>query len=256
MLNIIIKNAIFLINQKYCKKSGYYIRVDENNKWLTFPHFEFNVWQLHPYHIFLFGPPKGWMEFVRVRPPKIGVYQYFDPNIGAGDISASFQHNGLEYGIVDGKYTDIWHVKDMTKEEILEKQNQSKKQWKEEEKLDIPFGFPSWIFNEEVCDFDPPYPCPGLKNGCMNDYDWNEKTLTWDRIFENHEWTGIKGSTRFYRKLTKEMEENNCNKIITDKNIVVGYENTTKDEKFKVSKILCEVQVKVSKQDPFLLEGE
>lgn len=255
MLNI-IKNVIFLINQKYCKKSGLYIQVDENNKWLTFPHGEINVWQLHPYHIFLFGPPKGWMEFVRVPPPKIGVYQYFDPNIGAGPISSAFSHNGVEYGIVDGKYTDIWHVKDMTKEEILKKQNQVKKQWKEEEKLDIPFGFPSWIFNEKTCGFTPPYPCPGLEDGSIYDYDWNEETLTWDRIFEDLEWTGIKGSSRFYRKVTKEMEENNCNKIILDTNVIIGYENTTTGERVKISKELEEVQVKYVEPDPLLPYGE
>mgnify|MGYP001253539075 CR=1 FL=1 len=257
-----IRNLIFNINYLFCRDtktdSGYglYIRVDENKKWLMHPHHEINVFQLHPYHIFLFGPPKGWMRFNRVKPPRIGVYQYFDPNIGAGPISGAFSHNGLEYGIVDGKYTDIWHVKDMTEEEILEKQNEVKEWWKshENDEEKTPWGFPSWIFNEKECFFEPPYPCPGIENGCMSDYDWNEETVTWDRIFENQYWTGIEGHTRFYIKIVNEMKENNCNKIVVEGGSIVGYENSETGERFSASEFMKKIQG--GKSEPASLYGE
>lgn len=72
------------------------------------------------------------------------------------------------YGLVNGVYKDIWTVEPMTQEERLTKQNQVKQYWQE-------YGFASWVFNEETCDFDPPvaYPSDGLM------YIWNESTGSW-----------------------------------------------------------------------------
>ena len=145
-----------------------YIKVDENNIFIDHPHFESNVRRLYPDHDFSSGPPSGWMEFVRSAPPKLGVYQKFDSTKG-GDIALAFDHNGLEYKIVDGVYKDVWHVLDMTDEEKLEKQNAVKNDFTEN------YGYASWTFNEETCSFDPPSPRPGAG------YVWNDETETWEQ---------------------------------------------------------------------------
>ena len=136
-----------------------YVKVDENNKWVRHPNTEENLWYVFPYHIFLFGPPKGFMEFVRDDVPILKPYEMWNDTVGA-DISLAYSHNGLEYGIVDGKYTDIWHAVEMTEEEIKEKQEYFKEMWKVQEKKDSNQGFPSWVFNEKTCRFDPPTPSP------------------------------------------------------------------------------------------------
>ena len=151
-----------------------YIDVDENNNWKRHPHVEINMLDMYPYHIFRFGPPKGWMEFVRVDPPDLGVYEIFEPTIGA-DISQAFTHNGLEYGIIDGKYYDIWHVRDMTEEEKKEKQQKMHDWWKS---LPIEEQYPSWKFKEETCEYEPPTPYPYDDD---YKYEWNEENLTWDK---------------------------------------------------------------------------
>ena len=145
-----------------------YIQVDEQNNFINHPHFGSNLEQMYPNHDFESGPPEGWMEFIRVAPPEIGVYQKFDDNIGS-NIANAFQHNGLEYKIVDGKYTDVWHVLDMTEEEIAEKQQVTKESFAE-----YP-NYASWTFNEEKCTFEPPveYPTDG------NLYRWDEETTSW-----------------------------------------------------------------------------
>lgn len=148
--------------------SRLYIKVDSNNMFIDHPHFERNVQKLYPDHDLNQGPPLGWMEFVRVPPPEIGPYQKFTDTIG-GNIALAFPHNGLEYAIVDGKYTDVWHVEDMTDAEKTEKQNAVKAEWAEN-------GFASWVFNEDTCGFEAPTPQP------EGDYYWNEETLSWVEV--------------------------------------------------------------------------
>ena len=125
-----------------------YIDVDENNNWKRHPHVEVNMWDMYPYHIFRFGPPKGWMEFVRVPPPEMGVYE---------------------------RYYDIWHVRDMTEEEKKEKQQKMHDWWKS---LPIEEQYPSWKFKEETCEYEPPTPYPYDDD---YNYKWNEENLTWDK---------------------------------------------------------------------------
>jgi len=40
-----------------------------------------------------------------------------------------------------------------------------------------PSPFPSWIFNEDTCMWDPPVPQPA--NDGIHSYYWNEETLSW-----------------------------------------------------------------------------
>jgi hypothetical protein len=42
-----------------------------------------------------------------------------------------------------------------------------------------PKPFPSWILNEEICQWEPPIAYPGDKE---NIYSWNEENQTWDLV--------------------------------------------------------------------------
>lgn len=149
--------------------SKLYIKVDENNMYIDHPHFESNVRNLYPNHDFESGPPPGWMEFVRVEPPTIGVYDTFDETIG-GNIALAFEHNGLEYAIVDGKYTDVWHHRAMTDEEKLAKQNAVKERFAET------LNYASWTFDEEKCQMVAPVDYPtDAEKPCT----WDEENQTW-----------------------------------------------------------------------------
>ena len=46
-----------------------------------------------------------------------------------------------------------------------------------------PSPYPSWIFNEDTCQFQPPIPDPS--DGSELVYRWNEQSVGWDRIEEN-----------------------------------------------------------------------
>ena len=145
---------------------NYYIKINEDNSFINHPHYDSNVKQLYPDHDFTSGPPTGWVEFIRVEPPKINIYQKFDETKG-GDIALAFSHNGLEYKFENGKYRDVWHVLEMTDSEKLKLQNSVKSAWAEN-------GHASWVFNEGTCSFVPPtaYPSEGS-------YVWDEETLSW-----------------------------------------------------------------------------
>ena len=221
------------------ERMRHYVKVDENNKWVRHPNTEENLWYVFPYHIFLFGPPKGFMEFVRDHPPFLKTYEMWNDTVGA-DISLAYSHNGLEYGIVDGKYIDIWHAVEMTEEEIKEKQEHFKEMWKVQEKKSSSQGFPSWTFNEETCCFDSPIPHPLECNGCgsgtiSNDYDWNEKELRWDRIFiDGKEWTGVEGSTILYKMMTDELKREGLTTMNDElRNRMVEKVNAIMDEEEK-----------------------
>jgi hypothetical protein len=72
------------------------------------------------------------------------------------------------YEIVDDICQDVWYPIPMTPEEKLQTQNEVKHLWSL-------FNRPSWTFNEETCQFDPPIPYP--TDG--KQYTWNEEQLNW-----------------------------------------------------------------------------
>jgi hypothetical protein len=72
----------------------------ENNQPVNHPAFEENLLEV-------FGKIlDNWEEFVRVEKPKVDVYKVIDPNFS-------------EYKKVDGVWTDVWSVRDMTDEEKI-----------------------------------------------------------------------------------------------------------------------------------------
>ena len=150
-----------------------YIQVDGSNNPINHPCEESNLKMVYTVHDWFYGPPSGWVEFIRVPPPELGVYQVWDESIGA-DISMAFDHNGLEYkyDAASGKVKDVWHVKDMTDAEKKTKQDSVKAAWAA---LD-PAGPASWVFNETNCRYEPPVAAP--TDGKI--YTWDESAYQAD----------------------------------------------------------------------------
>lgn len=197
-----IQIIVWILNNRYFKDSKIelYIKVDDDKNWLQHPNPQINLRMIYPYHIFYFGPPKNWIEFERVQPPELDVYEKFDSSIGA-DISDAFNHNGLEYKLVDGKYKDVWYVLQMTEEEKIEKQEYVKNQFYST------LNFKSWIFNEENCYFLPPVDLVIEEGAEEYQYDWCEEDQKWNRIIIDDKWTGLMGSSPFYKDVIKSLQE-------------------------------------------------
>ena len=45
--------------------------------------------------------------------------------------------------------------------------------------------FPSWVFDEEICSWQPPIPYPGSEN--YKEYVWDEETVSWKMFIINNE---------------------------------------------------------------------
>ena len=101
--------------------------------------------------------PPEFAEFIRHPQPSIGVYQIYQ---------------GVNYEWIDGKVQDVHMVRDMIESERQDKINFVKNQWQ------TGGGYPSWIFNEEKCRFDPPVPYPEGEEIMV----WDEPTLSWKPI--------------------------------------------------------------------------
>ena len=98
--------------------------------------------------------PSHFAKFERVSPPSIGVYEVYE---------------GVTYEKVGDTYRDLHHVRDMTDEEIMAKQQIVKDQWASGP------NWSSWSFDEATCFFVPPIPCPD--DG--DHYTWDESALAW-----------------------------------------------------------------------------
>lgn len=101
--------------------------------------------------------PEQYIEFIKTPIPEIGVYEIYV---------------GHSYQIENDHCVEIHHVRNMTDEEKLNKQNDVKTFFTNH------VGFSSWTFDENLCRFLPPIPRPA--DG--NPYDWNEETLSWNLI--------------------------------------------------------------------------
>lgn len=133
-----------------------YIRV-KDGKPFEHPILEDNFCQAFP-GIDINNLPAGFAKFVRIPPPVIGPYEIYE---------------GVSYELIDGSYTDVHSVTKMTPEQIKQKQDKTKATWAANSK------FLSWVFNESICDFQPPVPYPS--DG--KNYQWDESTISW-KLFE------------------------------------------------------------------------
>ena len=122
-----------------------YIKV-ENGQTIEHPTFEENL-------IEVFGEVSSqWEPFVRVEPPVLGEYEVFaDPRV--------------IYQKIDGVWTDVYQVIQMTAEEKVAKEQANKqleidlykKSWAALPQRD---NFSAWTFNEETIKYEPPVPRP------------------------------------------------------------------------------------------------
>jgi hypothetical protein len=95
------------------------------------------------------NPGPNFAKFKRILQPKLGVYEVCD---------------GCTYEWDGDTVKDVWHIRAMTAEE---------KQAKIDEVMNYK-PYPSWLFVEETCSFDPPVPRPEGKY-----YKWDEESLSW-----------------------------------------------------------------------------
>ena len=84
--------------------------------------------------------PSNWEPFVRVVRPVVGVYQVLESEQPT-------------YQKIDGDWTDVWSVRDMTAEEKAAKQQSVKDRWNSMTHSD---QTANWVFNEDLCEFVPP----------------------------------------------------------------------------------------------------
>lgn len=95
--------------------------------------------------------PDNFARFERVDMPELGVYEVYE---------------GLTYEWVGSIVKDVHNVRQMSDEEKTQKQNEIKASWT---------AYPSWVFNEEICYFEPPFGPP--QDG--KSYRWNEEVVNW-----------------------------------------------------------------------------
>jgi hypothetical protein len=132
-----------------------YIEV-ENGVTKNHPAFEENLIQA-------FGEiPLNWEKFIRVDPPIPTVYQVLNQE--------------PTYSKVDGVWTDVWSLRNMTDEEKLLKKQAVIDAFNNRECLS---NWSAWAFDEATCTMQPPIPRPPLVQGvtvlwCGAENNWKE----------------------------------------------------------------------------------
>lgn len=96
--------------------------------------------------------PSNYAKFTRCPAPALGPYDIY---------------KGVRYELIDGVYTDVHVVEQVTAKEKQALQSIAKKRWDN--------TYPSWVFNEDTCSFVPPIPYP--TDGGV--YAWNEANQAW-----------------------------------------------------------------------------
>ena len=131
-----------------------FIRI-KNGQPFEHPITEDNFRQAFP-HIDTNNLPSEFVKFVPSAQPNIGTYEVQEEST---------------YVLGGGVCTDVYNIRAMTEEEVAAKQNRVKNYW-------ATVGYASWVFNEEVCLFEPPTPMPN--DGKM--YVWDEPTISWVEV--------------------------------------------------------------------------
>jgi len=129
-----------------------YIQV-ENGQPVNHPAFEDNL-------IDAFGSiPSNWEPFIRVERPIPSVYQV----LGSEDPT---------YQKVNGVWTDIWDLTEITDAEKTAKQQAVKDAWAANPNAS---NFTAWTFDESICAYVPPTPKPTDEK----QYFWQGTTNSW-----------------------------------------------------------------------------
>ena len=110
----------------------------ENGVTKNHPAFEHNLIQA-------FGSvPAHWEPFNRVGRPALTAYQVLEANESV-------------YAKVDGVWSDVWAVRDLTAEEKTAKQQAVVTAFNSSEQA---ANWSTWTLNEATCEMVPPIPCP------------------------------------------------------------------------------------------------
>jgi len=113
----------------------------ENGVTKNHPAFEDNLMQA-------FGEiPTKWELFIRVERPTLGVYQLLE-------------NPEPVYAKVNGIWTDVWTVRDMTAEEKTAKQQAVITGFNTRDQAS---NWSAWTLNEATCTMQPPIPRPDLE---------------------------------------------------------------------------------------------
>jgi len=129
----------------------------QNNQPVNHPAFEDNLIQA-------FGLiPAHWEPFTRVERPIPGVYQVLE-------------NQEAVYAKVNGVWTDIWSVRDMTAEEKTAKQQAARDAFNSRDQAS---NWSVWTLDEATCIMQPPIPRPAFVEGklvfwCGADANWKE----------------------------------------------------------------------------------
>ena len=129
----------------------------ENGQPINHPLIESNFISAYP-HLDPDNLPENWSKFVAIPKPVPGVYQKINEQ--------------PVYGLVDGVYTHIWTIQDMTDSEKLEEQQRTKDIMAASRNA---IAYVTWTFNEEICGYEPPVPMPEDGKG----YQWNRHINNW-----------------------------------------------------------------------------
>ena len=115
-----------------------YIETDSNGNPINHPAFEDNLLQA-------FGAiPAHWEPFNRVERPTLSVYQVLDSQEPT-------------YQKIDGVWTDVWSLRDMTAEEKSAKQQAVRDAFNTREQAS---NWSAWTLDEATCTMQPPIPRP------------------------------------------------------------------------------------------------
>ena len=104
--------------------------------------------------------PDDWAEFQRISIPSLAVYEVYD-------------RTEYELNSQTGVYQDKHIIRQMTDSEKIAKQEQFKSEWNSAPTS----AFASWIFNADMCRYDPPVSPP--ESAFPNQWLWKESDLNW-----------------------------------------------------------------------------
>ena len=129
----------------------------ENGATKNHPAFEDNLIQA-------FGSiPEQWEAFTRIERPAPSVYQLLESEEPT-------------YAKVDGVWSDVWSLRDMTAEEKAAKQQSVRDTFNAREQAE---NWSAWTLDEATCEMQPPIPRPDPVEGkdvrwCGADANWKE----------------------------------------------------------------------------------
>ena len=101
--------------------------------------------------------PPEFAKFERVEHPVLGVYQ-------------AMVQDEPTYALIGSVYKDVWHVRELTAEEIAAKQQTAKDAWAALPNKD---NFTAWAFDAATLTYVPPIPRPEGKVA------WDGASNTW-----------------------------------------------------------------------------